>query len=85
MNEKLFFRSPARILLVLLEDNLYQTQISKIVDLTWSHVVKIIKGFEKNGLVKSKIVGRTRRIILTEDGRELALLMKVCREKMKKL
>lgn len=83
--EKLFFRLPSKLLVVLEEDELYLTQVSKTIDVSWAHVVKLIKDFKKWGFADSKKLGRRRIIVLTPDGKELALLINVCFEKLKKI
>ena len=50
----------------------YATIISKEVDCTYSHTVKLLSVFEKNGLVGFVKKGRIKIIELTDDGQELA-------------
>lgn len=50
----------------------YATIISKEVDCTYSHTVKLLGTFEKNGLVNFNKKGRIKIIELTDDGQDLA-------------
>ncbi len=70
---KLFFRlKPVKIIISLKRGPKYATQISKEVDCTYSHTVKLLDEFEKLNLVKFKKQGRIKVIELTEDGEDLA-------------
>ena len=85
--KKLFLRpKPVKIIIDLKRGPKYATQISKDVDCTYSHVVKLLDEFEKLGLVAFKKQGRIKIIELTEDGQDLAhaiegVLMKLTRIK----
>ena len=50
----------------------YATIISKEVDCTYSHTVKLLSSFEKNDLVSFNKKGRIKIIELTDDGQDLA-------------
>lgn len=82
---KLFLRiKPVRILISLNSGPKYATQISKEVDCTYSHTVKLLDDFKKMKLVTFKKRGRIKIINLTEDGEDLAhsiegVLMKLSR------
>jgi len=45
--------------------------ISKIADISESHVFKLIKQLESEGLIKTKKEGRERRVILTSKGEKV--------------
>lgn len=70
---RLFLRpKPVKIIINLKKGPKYATQISKDIDCTYSHVVKLLEEFEKSGLVEFKKQGRIKVIELTEDGQDLA-------------
>lgn len=82
---------PVKIIINLKRGPKYATQISKDVDCTYSHVVKLLDEFQQLGLVSFKKQGRIKIIELTEDGQDLAhavegVLMKLnrIREKLEK-
>ncbi len=54
---------------------IYASVLSKEVDCTYSHAVKILKKFEKNDLVEFDKNGRKKLIELTDDGEEIASTM----------
>lgn len=82
---RLFLRmKPVRIIIKLKKGPKYATQVSKEVDCTYSHTVKLLDEFKKLGLVSFKRQGRIKIIELTEDGEDLAhaiegVLMKLSR------
>lgn len=50
----------------------YASNLAKSVDCTYSHVVKVLKEFEKHGLVKFEKKGRLKLLALTESGIQVA-------------
>lgn len=82
---RLFLRfKPVNIMLSLKSGPRYATQVSKEVDCTYSHTVKLLDDFNKLGLVTFKKQGRIKIIELTDDGQDLAhsiegVLMKLSR------
>lgn len=50
----------------------YATQISKEVDCTYSHTVKLLDDFKKFGLVTFRTQGRIKVVELTPDGEDLS-------------
>lgn len=82
---RLFLRmKPVDIITVLKRGPRYATQISKEVDCTYSHTVKLLDEFRDLGLVVFKKQGRIKIIELTEDGEDLShaiegVLMKLSR------
>lgn len=72
--EKTFLHSkPVRMLTVLKGDNVkYATQVSKAVDCTYSHTVKVLEMFRKMGLVTFEKKGRVKLIKLTGEGHDVA-------------
>jgi predicted transcriptional regulator len=84
---RLFLRfKPVKIMMSLKKGPRYATQVSKEVDCTYSHTVKLLEDFSKLGLVSFKKQGRIKIIELTKDGEDLAhsiegVLMKLSRIK----
>lgn len=79
-NPKIFFEGlflhekPVKMLISLKNDRAkYTTQVSKDVDCTYSHTVKVLNMFKKMGLVSFDKKGRIKHVKLTRDGDELAL------------
>jgi len=69
---KLFLRTkPVKILISLKNGPKYATQVSKEIDCTYSHTVKLLDDFKTQGLVTFKKQGRIKIITLTEDGEDL--------------
>ena len=82
---RLFLRmKPVDIIIGLKKGPRYATQISKEVDCTYSHTVKLLDEFKDLELVTFKKQGRIKIIELTENGEDLAhaiegVLMKLSR------
>ncbi len=55
-----------------LDDVQYATQVSKYVDCTYSHTVKVLDIFKDLGLVKFEKKGRIKVVKLTDSGQEIA-------------
>jgi DNA-binding transcriptional ArsR family regulator len=72
--EKLFFHiKPAKMLIALKNEKAkYVIQLSKVVDCTYSHTVKVLEFFKKLGLVTFEKKGRIKFVKLTQDGEEIA-------------
>lgn len=72
--EELFLHAkPVKMLTVLNKDSVqYATQVSKAVDCTYSHTVKVLEQFKDMGLVQFDKKGRIKLIKLTESGQEVA-------------
>ncbi|MEM5791183.1 MAG: hypothetical protein QXP77_04040 [Candidatus Aenigmatarchaeota archaeon] len=69
----LFFRGkPVKLVLSLKRGTKYATILSKEVDCTYSHTVKLLEQFKKFGLVEFEKKGRIKMIKLTSLGEELA-------------
>lgn len=67
-------RKPAEMLVFLKkgeEDN-YATEVSKGVDCTYSHTIKVLDKFKDFGLVEFEKEGRIKLIKLTEEGQDIA-------------
>lgn len=68
----LFLRiKPVKILICLKDGPVYATKVSKDVDCTYSHTVKLLDQLEKYGLVEFEKKGRIKLIRLTNDGKDL--------------
>ena len=70
-----FFREKPAMMLVELKNSkneVYASSIAKIVDCTYSHVVKILQEMQKAGLVNFEKQGRLKLITLTKIGQEVA-------------
>lgn len=86
---KLFLRvKPVRMLSSLRGGPKYATILSKEVDCTYSHTVKLLEMFKDYGLVDFEKKGRIKMVRLTDIGSELSaavdnLLMKLNRVKEK--
>jgi len=70
---KLFLREkPVKMLMSLKRGAKYATIISKEVDCTYSHTVKLLDQFQIAGLVDFEKKGRIKMVKLTSDGEDLA-------------
>nr|MCK4930113.1 MarR family transcriptional regulator [Nanoarchaeota archaeon] len=70
-----FFREkPAMMLVILLNksSNIYASNLAKVVDCTYSHVVKILQEMQRAGLVGFEKQGRLKILTLTKKGQEVA-------------
>ena len=69
------FREKPSLMLVTLKNSksqIYATSLAKVVDCTYSHVVKILQEMEKAELVKFEKQGRLKLLALTKKGNEIA-------------
>ncbi|MBR9679810.1 MAG: winged helix DNA-binding protein [Candidatus Altiarchaeota archaeon] len=76
--ENLFLRDkPAKLLLKIKdgEGDKYASILSREVDCTYSHCVRILQQMENLGLVKSSRNGRVKRISLTSLGGDIAVAL----------
>ncbi len=85
--ENLFLRpKPVRMLTTLKsEDIKYATQVSKVVDCTYSHTVKVLEIFRKLGLVVFEKKGRIKLVRLTDEGLDVAHDFEGIRRKFHKM
>ncbi len=73
--KELFFKFKPVEMLVFLKKGMgpkYATQVSKGVDCTYSHTIKVLEKFKDLGLVIFKKKGRIKMIQLTPNGEEIA-------------
>jgi len=77
--ERLFLKAkPVKIIVKIRmqrEEN-YALQLSKEVDATYSHTVKVLQKMEEHGLVEFKRKGRKKIVDLTEEGNNIAKAFK---------
>ena len=76
---------PVKLLTSLKSGPKYATILSKEVDCTYSHTVKLLDQFKLYGLVEFEKKGRIKIIKLTEDGQELAHSIEGSMMKLSKL
>ena len=77
--------NPVKLLTALKSGPKYATILSKEVDCTYSHTVKVLDQFKIYGLVDFEKKGRIKIIKLTEDGQELAHSIEGSMMKLSKL
>jgi predicted transcriptional regulator len=76
---------PVRLLTSLKNGPKYATILSKEVDCTYSHTVKLLDQFKIFGIVEFEKKGRIKIIKLTDDGEDLAHSMEGVLMKLSKL
>jgi len=85
----LFLREkPTRLLLALRitgKKPKYVSTLSKEINCTYSHTVRLLEDFRKIGLVKFMKVRRVKYIELTEEGKDLVLQLEGVVRKLTKL
>ena len=72
---EVFFREkPAMMLVHLLNatNEIYASSLAKVVDCTYSHVVKILQEMQKAGLILFEKQGRLKILKLTKKGEDIA-------------
>ena len=70
-----FFREKPAMMLVEIKNakgEVYASSIAKLVDCTYSHVVKILQEMQKAGLINFEKQGRLKLLTLTKSGQEVA-------------
>lgn len=70
-----FFREKPAMMLVSLRNAkgaVYASSLAKLIDCTYSHVVKILQEMEKSGLISFEKNGRLKLLTLTEKGTKIA-------------
>jgi len=75
----LFLRNKPAFILIKIhscQDRCYASTISKEVDCTYSHTVRIIQIFEKQGLLFFEKKGRIKTIKLSKKGKKIAETLK---------
>ena len=77
---------PVKMLTSLKNDDIkYATQVSKAVDCTYSHTVKVLEMFMELGLVVFEKKGRIKIVRLTDNGLDIAEDFEGIRRKFLKL
>lgn len=72
---KTFFREKPAMMLVELrnaKNEVYASSLAKVIDCTYSHVVKILQEMETEGLVNFDKQGRLKLLTLTKKGSDVA-------------
>ena len=72
---KILFRDkPVNLLTLLLtsKSKIYASIVAKEIDCTYSHVVKLLKILEEEGIVNVVKKGRLKYLSLTDEGKRLA-------------
>lgn len=79
MSEKkifhVFFREKPTMLLLTIANSkkaIYASSVAKLIDCTYSHVVKILQEMEENELIKFERQGRLKLLALTKKGQDIA-------------
>lgn len=70
-----FFREKPAMMLVNLRNSkneIYASSLAKMIDCTYSHVVKILQEMESAGLVEFNKLGRLKLLKLTKKGESVA-------------
>ncbi|MFC1698216.1 winged helix-turn-helix domain-containing protein [Nanoarchaeota archaeon] len=70
-----FFREKPAMMLVQLKNaksEIYASSLAKLIDCTYSHVVKILQQMEKAGLIEFDKQGRLKLLRLTKKGEDVA-------------
>ena len=70
-----FFREKPAMLLVELRNaksEVYASSLAKLIDCTYSHVVKILQQMQKEGLINFEKQGRLKLLTLTKKGSDVA-------------
>jgi predicted transcriptional regulator len=76
---------PVRLLISLKSGPKYATILSKEIDCTYSHTVKLLEQFKKLGLVNFEKKGRIKIVKLTSVGEDLAHAFEGVMMKLNKL
>lgn len=77
-NRKIFnvmFREKPAMMLVELRNSkseIYASSLAKIIDCTYSHVVKILQEMQRAGLINFEKQGRLKLLTLTKKGQDVA-------------
>ncbi len=88
MVEDLFLREkPSKILMGLkgAKGSVYATLLTKDADCTYSHTIKILNMFKKLGIVEFEKKGRIKRVILTDNGWDIAHNLEAMTKKLTQL
>jgi DNA-binding MarR family transcriptional regulator len=76
---------PVRLMISLKSGPKYATLLSKEIDCTYSHTVKLLDQFKKLGLVEFEKKGRIKIVKLTSAGEDIAHAFEGVTMKLKKL
>lgn len=76
---------PVKLIISLKSSPKYATLLSKEIDCTYSHTVKLLNNFHKFGLVEFEKKGRIKIVKLTNSGEDLAHAFEGVMMKLNKL
>jgi len=76
---------PVKLIVNLAEGPKYATILSKEIDCTYSHTVKLLDQFKKFGLVEFEKRGRIKVVTLTSPGESIAHSFKAAMTLLKRL
>ncbi len=82
------FREKPVLALISLKKNdkfRYPSNLAKEIKCTYSHMVKLLRIFEKYGLIQFKKKGKVKFVSLTKQGKELATYLEKAHRLIKKL
>ena len=66
---------PVKLIIRLYEGKSYPLKLSREIDATYSHVVRILKQMEELGLIKAERKGRRKNIYLKDRGKNIARIL----------
>jgi len=70
----IFREKPAMMLVELrnTKSEIYASSLAKVIDCTYSHVIKILQEMQKAGLINFEKQGRLKLLTLTKKGQDIA-------------
>ncbi|MEM2918255.1 MAG: winged helix DNA-binding protein [Candidatus Altiarchaeota archaeon] len=68
----ILYEKPVAVILSLRSSEKYASKVSKEVDCTYTHTLKILSELKSYGIVEFKKEGRIKKVKLTESGQEIA-------------
>lgn len=63
-----------------IEEGMNISDLANVMDATYSHMLKIVNNYEKNGFIVLKSKGREKQLELTDNGKKLRALLITLRE-----
>ena len=60
------------LLFIANNNSTYAIQVSKKINVTYSHLVTLVREFERIGLITAEKTGRIKYLIITEKGKNMA-------------
>lgn len=68
----ILYEKPVAVILSLRANEKYASKVSKEIDCTYTHTLKILSELKSYGIVEFKKEGRIKKVKLTEAGQEIA-------------